>query len=173
MQADDRRSRLYSALCQNPSGSMEWFARAAGISRATLNREFTDRPTLVCTLLEEAMVDIEEQFKRTQRSSSLRLLVEALGARAERMRVLLVYEAELEADAANRERLRRLLDQLQQRIVQAAEVGEVRLTVSDAFAQRLVADLLWTIWCAVDAGDVAPNEAPELAWRQVLAALEA
>jgi hypothetical protein len=97
-------------------------------------------------------------------------VVRALVPCGEQVRLLLTHERALEQDPLLRAHGSRLLDTLAS-LIERGRAGALPTDTPARWQVRVVADLVWSTWAAVAAGELARLEAPEVAVDTILAAL--
>ena len=159
-------------LATNPAASLSEVATRAGVGRATLHRHFKARPDLVRALALEALDATDEACAGLERLPTARAALEhmfealvPLGAQYAFLARCPVNDPEVERRYAGQvESLRGLVQGLRGE-------GLVAADVPDAWAIKLIDDLVWMAWSLVASGDVAPRDAAALAVRTMLSGL--
>lgn len=160
---------VYSA---SPGSSIERVAEAAGVSRATLFRHFTDRDDLIRSAGRECLSDLHEALTRADlgrgdaRARLLRLLEVLIGAGLQ-WRFAFAFGDLLDdpslADATAR------LDRHVEPVIDAAvSAGLLRDDVPEAWFREAFDALLFATWTVVERGQVARADAPAMMLRTLL-----
>lgn len=156
---------LAAALAHNPGAKTSELAVAVGLSRATLSRRFASRAELVRCVIIFAL-DVCEEILR--RRGSLRALVDALCARGRELAVLLHLDGIVESDPSLKARTEELLALIHARIQEGRRGRLLRRDLPERWQVRILADLVWSGWAAVQAGEIGSKECSELVWRSWL-----
>ncbi len=153
---------LAAALARNPGATTSELAAASGISRATLNRRFSSRDAIVRDVLLFALDACAEILEQ---DNTLRKLVDALCVRAPELAVLLHLESAIDADPIARAKAEQLLSRLHARVQDARRSRRLRRDVPARWQGRILADLIWSGWAAIQAGEIGAKECGDLVWR--------
>lgn len=156
---------LASALARNPGATTSELAASTGTSRATLNRRFASRRGLVQSVAAFALESCEEVLERP---GSLRTIVEEFCARGAELAVLLHLDDVIEPDPELNAKAESLLSLLHTRIQHERHSRSIRHDFPARWQTRVLADLVWTGWAAVQAGEIGAIESGELVWRSWL-----
>ncbi len=160
---------LYS---RNARASLDEVAAAAGVSRATLFRQFADRDDLVRVAGLEALDDLEASLaaadlKRGTPEARLLRLLGVLVPAGQRLRFVFAS-----GDMVDDPRLAAASDRLDRYIgpvVRAASKGGViRPDVDEAWFAEVFEALLFACWTTVAKGAMAPADAPGVLARTLI-----
>jgi AcrR family transcriptional regulator len=163
--AVDREQVLRAAaslLMRKSSATMDEVARAAGISRATLNRQFAGRDALVRALEELGIAECEAAVARAAiddgpAADAVRRLVQELEPVARQLALLYSENQLFEGDEQNAGWAR-----LDARLValfrRGQEAGEFRIDLSPVWLTEALYGLLVSAAWAVCEGRVAPKD---------------
>lgn len=163
--AFDRDEVLRAAaglLMRKSSATMDEVARAAGISRATLNRQFAGRDALIRALEELGIAECEAAIARAAVdegpvADAVRRLVRELEPVAGQLAFLYSENQLFEGDEQNEG-----WDRLDARLVglfrRGQETGELRIDLSPVWLAEALYGLLVSAAWATYEGRVAPND---------------
>ena len=161
------------ALARNPGASLSDIAARAGVGRASLHRHFRSRGDLVNAITRQCMDEIDaatDEAVEGARTASERLsrMLEAvipLGDRHHFLAAEAFDDASLEArHEADLVWLGSLVDELR-------EEGAVAPDVPRGWAVANIDAQVWLAWSQIAAGNLAPANAPGLAYRTLLRGL--
>lgn len=144
---------------------MAELAAAAGISRATLNRRFSSREALVKETLGAALRSVAVVIDGHQ---PLRASIEALCRIGPRLTVLLRHADILESDPDLSGQAQTLLGALEASVQAARDARQLRRDMPIHWQLRVIADLVWSGWSAVEAGEIGPEVCGALVWRSLM-----
>ncbi len=160
---------VYSA---SPSATIEQVAQAAGVSRATLFRHFSDRDDLVQSAGRECLANLDRALESASlgrgnsRSRMLRLLEVLIGAGLE-WRFVLAFGDLLDHPAV--EKAAAKLDRHFEPVIKAAmREGLLREDLPEAWFREAFDALVFASWSVVERGKVARSDAPALLLRTLL-----
>ncbi len=159
-------------LARHPGASLDDVAAAAGVSRATLFRQFTDRDDLIRSAGLRALADLERalagaHLNRGTAEARLLRLCEVLVPAGQRLRFVYV-SAGMVDDSTLQGASNRLNRYLEPVIAAAVREGLLRSDARDLWFAEAFDALLFACWTAVGKGTIAPVAAPALLMRAVL-----
>lgn len=160
---------LYS---QNPKASLEEVAAMAGVSRATLFRQFANRDDLVRAAGMHSLAELEKLLSASDkprgnaRTRLLRLL-EVLVPSGQKLRFVFA-SGDMLGDAALKKASERLDRHIAPVIAAAVRAGLLTEDVKNAWFAEAFDALLFACWTAVAAGTIARADAPALLMRTLL-----
>ena len=180
MGSDNRESIMRSAiaiLARNPDITYSELAKAIGIGRATLYRHFPKRDNLIreISLYSLRQVDVEVTPIFAKPLTAMEMLTETL-AKLIPMGEQLHFLSREFAVMQDEEIARIYAAQLEglRQLVRAAKAeGGIAADMPDAWVVRLIDTIIYTAWEAIEAGDVARNDAVELVIRTLNTGLRA
>ncbi|MCA1063936.1 TetR/AcrR family transcriptional regulator [Rossellomorea sp. AcN35-11] len=155
-------------LSQDESASLEDIAKAAGVSRMTLHRNFQNRETLFKeiheTLIQRTLA-IFKQAKETYEHPVEQMKEIIMRNAGEKGFVLLMKENK-EHEDHNPEtcRFSEVNKELSELIKQLRGEGYISHEIPDAWVFHMYDGVLFTAWETMHNGSVAPNEIPNLSW---------
>ncbi|MEM8640002.1 MAG: TetR/AcrR family transcriptional regulator [Cyanobacteria bacterium P01_G01_bin.54] len=168
---------LTPVLASHPGASLSEIATQAGVGRATLYRHFASREALVKAVAMEAIAAFDQASaavaaQNLNAGDALLAFLQNVIPLGDRFHFLAIepgayHDAEV-ADAYDRQ-----LQELNAFIAQLKEEGFIALDVPTAWVATAIDALIWSAWSAVQAGDVAPNDAAALAYRTLIRGLAA
>lgn len=161
----DRAQVLHSAaalLTRKSTATMDEVARAAGISRATLHRQFAGRDALVRALEELGIAECESALDRAglgegRAADGLRALVRELEPAAPLLAFLVTENQLFEGEQQN-EGWARLDSRIEALFRRGQETGEFRIDLTPAWLTEALYGLIGSGAWAVQDGRVAAKD---------------
>ena len=162
-----------STLARNPGSSLSDIATRAGVGRASLHRYFPSRRDLIAAVSRQCMDEMDAALEARVRGHGLcreRLskLLEATIPLGDRYHFLAMETLDdpglQERHQSDVEWLGHLVDELKEEGVVAAEVPR-------AWAVANIDAQVWLAWSEIAAGNIAPANAADLAFRTLLGGL--
>ena len=166
----DAALRLFNA---DSGVTMSEIARAAGIGRATLHRHFQDKEELIQTLSAHCMEEMNAAVVATDtpdrpavdRLYAMLKSTIPLGDRYAFLRFERMEDVDLQAD------YQKQLNWAAGLIEQLKVEGTIAKDVPTSWAVAQVDQIIWTAWTAVWNGELAADDAADLALRTLLKGL--
>ncbi|MFZ3556228.1 MULTISPECIES: TetR/AcrR family transcriptional regulator [unclassified Streptomyces] len=161
----DRAQVLHSAaalLTRKSTATMDEVARAAGISRATLHRQFAGRDALVRALEELGLAECEAALDRAgldegRAADALRALIRELEPAAPLLAFLVTENQLFEGEQQN-EGWARLDSRIEALFRRGQETGEFRIDLTPAWLTEALYGLIGSGAWAVQDGRVAAKD---------------
>ena len=157
-------------LAKSPGASLGYIADAAGVSRATLHRQFESRKALLRELALSSMKEIDELTAGVPQDSAREMLkavldvVVPLGDRYH----FLASESELHSDPVVVSEYRRQLKELSELIDAAKAEKVIAAEVPTIWVVHALDALIWAAWSAIDEGNIAPRDASGFVFRTLI-----
>ena len=165
----------FKTFGQDASASLNDVAATAGVGRATLHRHFKGRDDLMLELTKIASREIDEAVAAavkpaTSWTESLRLSLAAVIPLADRLWFLMRQPTPPGAEVAALHARQRA--ETVEAIDQARKEGAFATDAPTAWIAAVYDALIYTGWEAVNAGELTPNQAADLAWRTLTTGLD-
>jgi AcrR family transcriptional regulator len=169
-------------LVADPRASLGEVAAAAGVGRTTLHKRYPTRDALLLAVAHDSVDRFAEAMAESgiallaphatasDATEALRRLVEALVPLGARLEFLLRQPA-LDADPALAARIEQLDAPVEQFVRRAQRAGAVRREAPVWWVASTLYALTYSAWDGVARGRLAALDAPELAFRTVLAGI--
>lgn len=160
-------------LTAQPRATMAQLAAAAGVSRATLHRQFPNRDALVAHLAGTAAEAVAEAVEAARpgagpAAAGCERLVAGLVPLGARFAFLLRESSDLDLLPSVRS-ARDVLDHAVTELVRRGRAeGTFRRDLPEPYQARLITTAVFTAWEAVHAGELGWSVAPEAAVRTLL-----
>lgn len=156
-------------LAKRPEVTYSELAKEIGIGRATLYRHFPERADLFRAISLYSLRLVEEQMKpvldsKMNAMDTLYAALAILVPMGEKFHFLSRELAVMQEEEVARQ-YQDQLDALQQLIRVAKREGGIAADVPDAWIVRVFDILIYTAWEAMEAGDIARNDAVRLVYR--------
>ena len=173
-----RQALLQSAvavLAHNPGASMSDIVAQARVGRATMYRYFPTRDALVRELALEAIEAIDQvtqqvSLQNLSAQEALRVFLEGVAPLGDRFHFL-VSESSLSKDPEVTAAYARQMKELDEFVTILKQDGAIALEIPNAWVTTTIDALIWAAWSAVQAGNIARNDAARLTYRTLLQGL--
>jgi AcrR family transcriptional regulator len=163
------------ALAKKPTASLNEIAASADVGRATIFRHFKSKKQLIRELFEEAERRLEEATRpileqNLDTKTTLELIIKVLvpmGASFHFLNSDAIYFESNGIETIYDKQLG-LMEELSSRL---KNDGIVATDIPKAWVAAVLDSLVYTAWVTISAGDIAPNQAPELVLQSFLKGL--
>lgn len=162
-------------LSANAGATMSEIALNAGVGRATLHRHFKTRDELIRAIKERCITETnaavaaldDPEMPAAERLLNMLTAVIPLGDRYN------FLSQEAVTDTALRSGYRAQLDWLTDLVALLQSDGVIARDLPVSWVVAQIDQIIWTAWCEVSAGRLAPSDAPELGMRTLINGLGA
>ncbi|NEO87209.1 MAG: TetR/AcrR family transcriptional regulator [Spirulina sp. SIO3F2] len=166
---------LTPVLACNPGASLSEIAKQAGIGRATLYRHFASRDALVKAVAMDAIAAFDQataevKVQNLNAGDALLAFLQKVIPLGDRFHFLAIEPAAYN-DPEIATAYARQLQELNAFITTLKQAGFIAVDVPKAWVTTAIDSLIWSAWSAVQAGDIAPNDAAALAYRTLIQGL--
>lgn len=164
----------FQTFGRNASASLNEIAEAAGVGRATLHRHFQGRDDLIIALAKIAATEIDDAVAKAVKDAgswteSLQLSLRAIIPLADRLLFLMQKPLERHPEIGALYQAQR--DEMIEAIEQARVEGAFASDAPTTWIAAAYDNLTYTAWQAVNAGELTPTQAADLAWRTLTVGL--
>ena len=151
----------------NPTASLAEVAKAAGVGRATLHRQFSGRDALMAALSKHATQELDAAIEAAVQDApsyteALRLSLGAIIPLGDRQWFL-----SHEHKNSNPEKRAADKNELIETIDKAKTEGTFDPAIPSAWIATLYENLVYTAWTLVRDGEATPKQATDFAWRSL------